>query len=71
MRLSTIFDKIIILNKKDFMKKYLILISVFFTFTACTKQDNRLGATSNMSDEYKTSMDRILEVPPQVRDQGN
>lgn len=53
------------------MTKYLILISVFFTLTACTKRDNRLGATSNMPDEYKTSRDYILEVPLQVRDSKN
>lgn len=53
------------------MKKYLILISVLSALTACMKQDNRLGATSNMSDEYKTSRDHILEVPPQLRDKKN
>ncbi len=51
------------------MKKYLILISVFVALSACAKRDNRLGATSNMPEEYKTSRDHILEVPPQVRDE--
>lgn len=50
------------------MEKYLILLGVFVTLSACTKQDNRLRATTNMSEEYKTSKDYILEVPPQVRD---
>lgn len=50
------------------MKKYLVLISVFVALSACMTRDNRLGATSNMPEEFKTSKDYILEVPPQVRE---
>ncbi|MCP5369642.1 MAG: hypothetical protein H6909_03025 [Rickettsiaceae bacterium] len=49
------------------MKQYLILFGIFLALSACTKPQNRLGATSIMPDEYKVSKDHILETPPQLR----
>jgi len=55
------------INKTNCMKQYLILFGIFLALSACTKPQNRLGATSIMPDEYKVSKDHILETPPQLR----